>query len=186
MELCVVRHGETEDNELGLISGAGRDVPLSEKGVRQSENLRGLLTPGNFDRVFCSPLRRALQTCAHAGFLTSDTVFEALVTEKGYGEFEGRKVCEYEEAVSKLSFEDLYKSKIGGCESFEQLQGRARLFIRQLEQEEGKRVVIFAHEAFNRALLATLSDIPFAEWLEIPQENADIARVVMAPAAAKL
>jgi len=64
--IVVVRHGATEWTELGRHTGKA-DIPLSDAGRRQAARLADVLAAEQLDRVFCSPLRRALETCELAG-----------------------------------------------------------------------------------------------------------------------
>src|SRR5882757_3541535 len=54
-------HGTTTDNEKDISSG-WFDVELSTKGVQQSKDLREQTEDKHFDVVFCSDLKRALDS----------------------------------------------------------------------------------------------------------------------------
>jgi broad specificity phosphatase PhoE len=56
-----LRHGESHGNSARIIQGR-RDLPLSEKGIRQSEAAAAWFTEREIDAILCSPLKRALQT----------------------------------------------------------------------------------------------------------------------------
>jgi probable phosphoglycerate mutase len=60
-ELIVVRHAETEWNREGRIQGH-TDVPLSEAGFAQAEELAARLAGEAFDALYSSDLARAYQT----------------------------------------------------------------------------------------------------------------------------
>ena len=61
MILYCVRHGESTYNSLGRIQGH-LDVPLSERGVRQSQAAAAALAGLSIEVIYASPLRRAFQT----------------------------------------------------------------------------------------------------------------------------
>ena len=64
--LVLVRHGETEWTERGLLHGR-LDSPLSAAGRRHSEMTAGRLQGERFDALFSSPKGRAMQTAAILG-----------------------------------------------------------------------------------------------------------------------
>jgi len=61
VEVVLLRHGETEGNVKGIVQGQW-DTPLTAKGIestlRKAEKIQGL----EFDAVFCSDLRRTVET----------------------------------------------------------------------------------------------------------------------------
>ena len=66
-ELWLVRHGETEWSLSGAHTSR-TDIPLTEHGKKRAEELRDYLKGTKFDAVFVSPMQRARETCAIAGF----------------------------------------------------------------------------------------------------------------------
>lgn len=60
-KVCLTRHGETDWNTKGILQG-WIDVPLNDKGIRQSYEFAENLSHLEFNWVYSSPLRRALQT----------------------------------------------------------------------------------------------------------------------------
>ena len=66
-ELWLVRHGETEWSLNGKHTSR-TDIPLTEHGRERAVELRDYLKGTKFDAVFVSPMKRARETCAIAGF----------------------------------------------------------------------------------------------------------------------
>jgi probable phosphoglycerate mutase len=87
MEVVLVRHGETEWSR-DLRHTGRTDVPLTENGRREAEQLRGALAGRRFARVLTSPLERAAATCRLAGLGEGAETTDALL-EWDYGEYEG-------------------------------------------------------------------------------------------------
>jgi broad specificity phosphatase PhoE len=56
-----LRHGESEGNSAGIIQGR-LDLPLSENGLKQSEQIASWFVDRGIDAVLSSPLKRAAQT----------------------------------------------------------------------------------------------------------------------------
>ena len=55
------RHGETENNALGLVTGT-RDVPLNDVGKKQATRARHCVSTLGIKSCVCSPLKRAVDT----------------------------------------------------------------------------------------------------------------------------
>src|SRR3984957_8581990 len=85
--VVIVRHGATEWSENGRHTGS-TDLPLLPAGREQERALVRTLDPGEFDRVLCSPLRRARETCELAGFGERMELVDQL-REVDYGDYEG-------------------------------------------------------------------------------------------------
>lgn len=89
MKLFIARHGQTEWNVADKICGV-TDVPLTQKGIEQARILADKLSEYPIDRIFVSPLKRAVATAEIiAGTLGIDFTVDARLTEQNYGVFEG-------------------------------------------------------------------------------------------------
>jgi len=65
--IYIARHGETAWTVTGQHTGL-TDLPLTPQGERNARALADRLTGKAFAHVFTSPLQRARNTCALAGF----------------------------------------------------------------------------------------------------------------------
>lgn len=98
--LVLLRHGQTAWSVSGQHTGR-TNIPLTDEGERQAkaagERLRAAF-PGGFDaaHTFVSPLRRAQQTAALAGYADHGTLDE--IAEWDYGRAEGRTRQQVSEA----------------------------------------------------------------------------------------
>lgn len=92
-----MRHGETTDNALGLISGAGSDAHLTERGREQARAAALIFSqlPVRPGRIVTSGLRRTHQT---AELVIGHTEFfiEPALNERYLGEHDG-KISEAEQ-----------------------------------------------------------------------------------------
>ncbi len=64
MRLCLIRHGESEENAAGAQIRAG-DPPLTERGHRQARHTGQRIAAEGLELLYCGPLLRNLQTAAH-------------------------------------------------------------------------------------------------------------------------
>lgn len=161
VELWLVRHGETEWSLSGAHTSR-TDIPLTEHGRRRAEELRDFLKGTAFDAVFTSPMQRARETCALAGFGEQAVVDDDL-KEWDYGIYEGRTTKEIREAEPGWS---VWKDEIKDGETVEHVGERADAVIaRALQAAEAAgtkqgRVALFAHAHILRILAA--------RWIELP------------------
>ena len=82
--LCFVRHGESRANVDKVFTGQ-TDVPLSDRGLRQAEELKERLLALKPDAFFSSDLLRAVQTVTPA----AKALGLAVRPEKGLREIDG-------------------------------------------------------------------------------------------------
>jgi broad specificity phosphatase PhoE len=91
--MVLLRHGATEWSLSGQHTGR-TDIPLLELGRQQARAAGELLQGMTFDQVLTSPLQRASETCALAGFRGEP---DPDLLEWDYGAYEGRtsaEICE--------------------------------------------------------------------------------------------
>ena len=162
VELWLVRHGETEWSLSGAHTSR-TDIPLTDKGRQRAEELRDYLASRGFDAVFTSPMQRARETCAIAGYGDQAVVDEGL-REWDYGVYEGKTTKEIRESEPGWS---VWENTIMGGETVDKVGERADGVIeRALAAAEGKgdgRVALFAHAHILRILAV--------RWLELPARD---------------
>jgi broad specificity phosphatase PhoE len=146
--LVVVRHGSTPWSSAGKHTGR-TDVPLDERGRAQGRALAGRLGGARFVQVLCSPLRRARDTCALAGFSGRALACDDLL-EWDYGEYEGMTS---DEIRSGRPGWNLWDDGVPGGESIEEVAGRADRVIGAVRRAGGDTLA-FAHGHLLRVLAA--------------------------------
>jgi broad specificity phosphatase PhoE len=150
-ELWLVRHGETAWSLSGAHTSR-TDIPLTEHGRRRAEELRDYLKETRFDAVFVSPMQRARETCAIAGFGDVAKVDDGL-KEWDYGIYEGKTTKEIQAQIPGWS---VWKNEIVGGEMVEHVGERADGVIAEAlaSVPDGGRVALFAHAHILRILAA--------------------------------
>lgn len=91
-----LRHGESAGNAGGYVQGQS-EFPLTDLGRTQAEALGAYWQAAGvrFDRIFASPLARALETARLIATALSQTVeTDALWMERGFGAWEGLSIDE--------------------------------------------------------------------------------------------
>jgi broad specificity phosphatase PhoE len=150
-ELWLVRHGETEWSLSGAHTSR-TDIPLTEHGRKRAEELREYLKETKFDAVFVSPMQRARETCAIAGFGDVAKV-DAGLKEWDYGIYEGKTTKEIQAQIPGWS---VWRNEIVGGETVEHVGQRADGVIAGAlaAAPDGGKVALFAHAHILRILAA--------------------------------
>ena len=147
-DVWLIRHGETEWSRTGRHTGR-TDVPLTEAGREQATALAGALTGETFARVLTSPLRRATETCALAGFGPVAEERDELV-EWGYGDYEGVTTAQIRETVRGWT---VWAGATPGGETTTEVGARVDALIDEVRRGTGA-VLLFSHGHLLRALAA--------------------------------
>jgi broad specificity phosphatase PhoE len=144
--IYMARHGETAWSLTGQHTGL-TNLPLTQAGERNAQRLRGRLSGLKFDRVFTSPLSRAMRTCELAGFGSVAQIDPDLV-EWNYGEYEGRRSVEIH---AERPDWQLFRDGAPGGESPQQVAERADRVVERLRAVSGN-VLVFSSGHFLRML----------------------------------
>lgn len=140
-------HGTTVDNEHEISSGWS-DVELSELGVRQSVELKEKIKDKTFDVVFCSDLRRAVDSATLTFGGLAPIVPDARLRECNYGKYNGQS-----SSIVEPMQERMITERFPDGESYENVKTRIADFLKFLKREhDGKRVAVVAHKAPQLAL----------------------------------
>jgi broad specificity phosphatase PhoE len=148
LHLFLIRHGETPWSTTGQHTGR-TDLPLTAHGEAQASELGRQLQDIEFSRVFASPLRRAMQTCAHV-LPGCDFATEPDLIEWDYGDYEGKRSADI---FCQRPGWDVFRDGCPHGESPEQVSARADRLIGRLRQQTGN-VALFSHGHFGMALAA--------------------------------
>jgi broad specificity phosphatase PhoE len=152
-QLFIARHGATEWSKSGQHT-SHTDLTLLPEGEEQARALRDKLEGIEFSLVLCSPLRRALETCALAGFGNVAEVCDDLV-EWDYGEYEGLTTPQIRETNPSWW---LWRDGCPGGESPSEVGARVDRVLARVAEVEGNALA-FAHGHVLRVLTA--------RWLEM-------------------
>merc|ERR1711953_656608 len=97
----LVRHGRTQQNELGILQGAGIDSDLNETGRAQCNQLKGKIPLEN-SLVFSSPLKRAKQTAEIITDGKCEIIFDQLLKERDFGPLEGKVLVSHQVILDRF------------------------------------------------------------------------------------
>lgn len=144
--IYLVRQGQTDWNLLKKFNGC-TDTELNQTGIEQSKLLAENFNSVSFDACFCSPQKRARQTCE---FIFKGTILiDERLAEINCGEFEGVE----ETAETMRWFWEAVMSGDKGTESFKDFTKRNCDFCDKINEEyKGKNILIVTHAANARII----------------------------------
>ena len=140
-------HGTTTDNEKEISSG-WYDVGLSKLGMKQSIDLKNQIKDKKFDVVFCSDLKRAIDSAKLTFEGVSRIIPDARLRECNYGKYNAQSSSIVEPMQEKAITE-----KFPEGESYKDVKARIYDFLNFLKKDyDEKSVAIVAHKAPQFAL----------------------------------
>jgi len=156
MKLIITRHGETEENKLGIFQG---HLPgkLSSLGIKQAKKLALRLKDEKIDFIYSSDLTRSSDTAKEiAKFLPNISIkFVKDLRERHLGELQGKKKSDL--GWGNKNSHTLFLGIKGG-EPMEDLYIRAEKFLNKVLSKHHKDTVLFvAHNGINKALIAVIT-----------------------------
>ncbi len=161
IELWLIRHGETEWAISGQHTGI-TDIPLTDRGRERAKGIREYLHHRSFKKVFVSPLGRARETCAIAGY-GDQAIVDPNLAEWNYGDFEGKTTPEIREKYPDWL---IWNGPVPNGETIEQVGQRTdKVIARSLAGlgTDGGAIALFAHGHVLRILTA--------RWLELAPDG---------------
>ena len=93
LKIFLLRHGETAWNADNNRYCGRSDIPLTEKGIRQAEEVKKQMKGIELTKVFSSPLQRAFTTARIAS--GREPIKDDRLTEADFGAWEGKTKEEF-------------------------------------------------------------------------------------------
>jgi len=153
LSFYIIRHLPTPWNLEKKLQGT-KDISITPPDTNTlnkiKQNLK-VFESIDFDHVLVSQLKRTRETAKQYGYSTVDE--EPLINELNFGEFEGKSKAQMLSKVGDDWYEDATKLILG--ETLLNFEHRMFLFN---EKYKNKTVLIFAHGAVTRALIALSED----------------------------
>ena len=165
MNLYVVRHGETIWNVERKVQGI-TDIPLTEKGMKEAEELQELISTLNIDVVISSPLDRARETAKILIDSKLPINTDDRIKERDWGMNEGALI----DSVDRWDCWDVVlNTKVQNIECVQDFMYRVSDFIEEIKiKHKDKNVLIVTHSAVSRVIHYLLGTIP---------EDANLSRI---------
>ena len=177
MQVYIIRHGQSEANLNGTYSGWAH-VSLTEQGFKDAAHAGELMKDVQFERVYSSDLKRAIQTCQTAlpgAKIIEDPLLREISTGILTGTYHKDALKLYGEAHRVCTVNRDY-SRYGG-ESHQMHCARVNRFMKKLEENpvEGN-VAIFCHDGTTKAMLSYVLGVQMHPY-RVRTENGAISVV---------
>ncbi len=182
-ELILVRHGETDWNKEGKFQGS-TDIDLSREGILQARLLKDALK-NNFDYVYASPLRRALQT-AEILCEDKDDIHPVAVPdlrEINFGAWEGLTITQIREQYPAEYHSWRTDGEHGNLVGSDDLSLRSaarrgkNAILNLAEKHAGKKILIVAHGGILKAALIEIFDWKLTMYHRFFLGNTAVTRI---------
>lgn len=179
--IFVVRHGETDFNKEGRYLGR-TDEPLNSLGISQAKEIAKKTKGLNVEIIYCSPLKRAVQT---ARFIAKSCSCEIIVKEcfieRSIGDYEGLTKDE-----AKNKYPNLYLKNITRIfneappkgETINEVMARVYSGLNEIKnQDKFSNVLILTHgfvaKVINKYFNPQISD---QDFFNFNLSNAEIVK----------
>ena len=145
--IYIVRHGQTEKNKANVLQGRS-DVPLNEVGIRQAEDVRDRFRSLGiqFDKVYTSPLIRAVQTAKIIAEGASPMI-EGRLIEMDYGPYEGMDLAQPAPEVMAFFQDFVHISTPEGMEALSAVVARLGTFLEEIREEAVSQNILLSTHA---------------------------------------
>lgn len=171
MPIFLIRHAETDWNEEGRIQG-DLDIPLNSKGLDQAKQLQKRFKSIQFDSIFSSDLKRAIQT---AEFLPKSSeipiITDDRLRERDYGIW---KELTWDEV--RLKFPEEYRNvrmnpvtaSPPHGENLQEVSDRVLQFFSEIEEFKNQNTAIVSHNSPLMIIIAHLKGLELDEIRKVP------------------
>jgi len=180
-KIYLARHGESLWNTLKMIQGQ-KDVPLTEKGIKQAKLLGKRLKDEKIDKIYSSDLLRAYETARIVGEIINVEVIPCKeFREINFGIWEGMSNEELNKLYKKeyeLWLREPEKLILEGAETLYDLQNRAISGINKIINAENNNlnnILIVSHSATIKAIILGLLDMNISYFKNLALGNVSLS-----------
>ena len=163
MDFYLVRHGSNDYLAKALLAGRSPNVHLNEQGRAEAERLANALANAGVQRIFSSPLERAIQTAEPtARRLGLEIEITREILEIDFGDWTGKAIRDLDRDPAWKNFNS-YRSgtRIPNGETMLEAQGRMIGFVEKLRREDAAQTVaLFSHGDPIKSVFAYYLGIP--------------------------
>lgn len=154
MKIYFVRHGETESNKKGTVTGH-TDSPLSEEGIEQVEKTLPEI-PNDFQELYSSDLIRCKQTAEILNQkINLQIKFDVRLRDRDFGSLAGKKFSEMDTTgeMKEKDKNQQYDYRPYGGEHVEDVKKRLFAFIEDIKNNsKDKKVLVVTSGGIIRLL----------------------------------
>lgn len=181
MKLIIVRHGQTNFNELHQLDGR-HETELTPLGKKQAGQLAEKLKGYKINKIFSSPLKRAIDT---ANIIIESNPVEEMILVPEFTEIDCGKTTGMTKAEIGTKFPELVSEwekntdpPFPEGESLRDVEKRAiPKLLEIIKNNPDSTVLISGHGSLNIALIGYFLEIPSALRFRLKQSNCCINEI---------
>jgi len=177
--ILLSRHGSTIYNDTDLLQGIS-DIPLSDRGIKESEQLAERLKDEKIDIIYYTPMMRSKNTAEIANKY-HQAPMECIDSflEMSMGDNEGVVWTEFVKKNPDFYARWATDPDVGmpGGESYTQLFNRVKEGVDYVLSSSYSRVLIVAHAMVNRAILGHLLEMDPMPSRRFRSKNCSLAKL---------
>lgn len=173
LRIYLTRHGQSEDNANNVFNHRLGN-PLTELGQKQAIKLTKKLKALKiiFDKVYCSPLERALETArvVSSGLGLPEPEVSKNLSEREFGDLEGKKLEDIAKLCSKtVDIGPFIYCLIGpNVEPFPKLFERAKKVLEEIKRKHKKgNILLVSHGDIGKMLFAVFYKLSWLKTLKM-------------------
>lgn len=173
LRIYLTRHGQSSDNANSVFNHKVGN-PLTELGRKQALNLAKKLKTLKitFDKVYCSPLKRALETAqvVSLGLDLSEPEVLKNLSEREFGDLEGEKLVDIAKLCSKTVDIGPFLYCLTGpnVEPFPKLFKRAKKVLEEIKRKHTKgNILLVSHGDIGKMLFAAFYKLSWLKTLKM-------------------
>ena len=152
--IYIIRHGQTEMNHAHALQGRS-DQPLNENGIRQAQEAAEAFNELCFDKVYSSPLGRAIETAKIVAPGVPIVIDDRLI-EMDYGPYEGADLMNMPHELIEFFKDFVNNPAPEGMEQLSSVVERAGEFIEEIKDQPGN-ILISTHAIAMKGILEYLT-----------------------------
>lgn len=177
LKVYLLRHGETAWNADNNRYCGRTDIPLTEKGLLQANEVRRQLEGIDIDHVYSSPLQRAFTTASIASGMHVTT--DHRLIEADFGEWEKKTKEEFiaeNESLWTNWILDPSTHRAGGTgETGSEIVARVDEFFQSIQaKHKTGNIMVVAHNGVNRLYMAYKLGMPLKNYRQLVQQNSSV------------
>ncbi len=152
--IYIVRHGQTELNNKMVLQGRS-NTHLNETGINQAKEAASQLSDIHFQKVYSSPLERAVET-AKIIVPGAQILIDDRLIEMDYGPYEGMDLKDPAPEIKVFFSDFVHNPAPEGMEPLEKVVERTGVFLEECCRSE-ENILISTHAIAMKGLLEYLT-----------------------------
>lgn len=177
--IIFLRHGQAQNNTSRVLAGRASGVPLTEKGIKQANDIGKFLKSLDISHIYSSPIERAQKTAQIVGnHVGLHTTIDERLYELEMGKFSGMA---YDDLFAKHGniFLKFYQGdpsiEENGVETFAQVKKRVLDIVDFVtKNHSGKNILLVTHMDPIKAMISNILNLSPHSLFELIIANASL------------